>query len=254
MLGFSGHIERIKGEGWKVQKKEFDTQSFSLPTCKGNGQLSLSYVLLDISIWPYAVQNHWIPMFIPWSICLTRLPRNIQTTHGRRTTSSHHRCKMYRDVHSHIAQYFHRAGLPIWFIQPWKTGPFPYNVLTVVSPLDPTDSLCVSPHDPPFPVIFRGYMTAQVKHNAIHCYSWKWLVFKDPFHDEPPSKDPEPRRHVALGASCEPISCLSQYFFFLLKCIQAPNNSSCWSQQIFTFKQLSLPILNPGLECCTTGC
>ena len=24
----------------------------------------------------------------------------------------------------HIAQYFHRAGLPIWFLWPWKTGPF----------------------------------------------------------------------------------------------------------------------------------
>ena len=109
----------------------------------------------------------------------------------------------------HIAQYFHRAGLPIWFIQPWKTGPFPYNVLTVVSPLDPTASLCISPHDPPFPVIFRGYMNVREKHDAIHSYSRKWLVFKDPFHDEPPSNDPGPKRHVAPVASCKPIPCLS---------------------------------------------
>jgi hypothetical protein len=109
----------------------------------------------------------------------------------------------------HIAQYFHTAGLPIWFIQPWKTGPFPYNVLDVVSPLDPADSLCISPHDPPFPVIFRGYVNSREKHDAIQSYSRKWLVFKDPFHDDPPSKVPEPQRHVAPGASCESIPYLS---------------------------------------------
>jgi hypothetical protein len=107
-----------------------------------------------------------------------------------------------------IAQYFHTAGLPIWLIQPWKTGPFPYNVLTVVSPLNPTDSLCISPHEPPFPVIFRGFVNTREKHDAIHSYSRKWLVFKDPFQDEPPSKDPELKRRAAPGASCEPISCL----------------------------------------------
>src|SRR6202044_2405146 len=80
----------------------------------------------------------------------------------------------------HVAQYFHRAGLPIWLIQPWSKGPFQYNILTVVSPLEPMDSLCISPHDPPFPVIFRGYMNTREKHDAIHCYSRKWLVFKDP--------------------------------------------------------------------------
>ena len=93
-----------------------------------------------------------------------------------------------------IVQYFHRAGLPIWFLQPWKTGSFPYNILSVVSPLNPADSLCISPNDPPFPVIFRGYMNTREKHDAIHSFSRKWLVFKDPFHDdEPPSKDPDPQ-------------------------------------------------------------
>jgi hypothetical protein len=105
-----------------------------------------------------------------------------------------------------IAQFFHRAGLPIWFLQPWKTGPFPYNVLAVVTPLDPADSLCISQHEPPFPVIFRGYMNTREKHDAMQSYSRKWLVFKDPFHDEPPS---EPKRRVAPVASCESILCLS---------------------------------------------
>jgi hypothetical protein len=109
----------------------------------------------------------------------------------------------------HVAQFFHRAGLPIWLIQPVSQGPFPYNVLTVVSPLDPLDSLCISPHDPPFPVIFRGCMNTREKHDSINTYSRKWLVFKDPFRDEPLSKNPEPRRHVAPGTSCESIPCLS---------------------------------------------
>ena len=106
---------------------------------------------------------------------------------------------------SQIAQFFHRAGLPIWFLQPWKTGPFLYNVLAVITPLDPADSLCISPHEPPFPVILHGYMNTQEKHNAIQSYSQKWLVFKDLFQDKSPSKDPEPKRHVALVASREPI-------------------------------------------------
>ena len=89
------------------------------------------------------------------------------------------------------------------------TGPFPYNVLAVVTPLDPVDSLCISPHEPPFPVIFRGYMNTQEKHDAIQSYSWKWLVFKGPFQDKSPSKDPEPKRHVAPVAFCEPILCPS---------------------------------------------
>jgi hypothetical protein len=118
-----------------------------------------------------------------------------------------------------IAQYFHRAGLPIWFLHPWKTGPFPYNVLTVVSPLDPADSLCITLHDPPFPVIYRGFMNAREKHDAIHRFSRKWLVFKDPFHDEPPSKEQEPKKHVTPGASCEPFPCHRSPLFY--SCFQA---------------------------------
>jgi hypothetical protein len=86
-----------------------------------------------------------------------------------------------------IAQDFMTAGLPVWLIHSWETGPFPHNVLQVVTPQDPVDSLCISQQDPPFPVIFRGYMNTPEKHDAIHCYSRTWLVFKDPFQDEPSS-------------------------------------------------------------------
>jgi len=101
-----------------------------------------------------------------------------------------------------VAQFFHRAGLPVWFIQPWSGGPFPHNVLDVVSPLDPANSLCVSQHAIPFPVIFRGHMNVTEKHDAIHCYSRMWLAFKDPFQDNELLKDLQPTTNVARGASC----------------------------------------------------
>ncbi|KAF8803443.1 hypothetical protein BYT27DRAFT_7260182 [Phlegmacium glaucopus] len=88
-----------------------------------------------------------------------------------------------------VAQYFFTAGLPVWVIRPWKTGPFPYNILAVVPPLNPADSLCISQHEPPFPVIFRGFMNTCEKHDTLHTYSRTWLVFKDPFQDDPASKD-----------------------------------------------------------------
>lgn len=110
-----------------------------------------------------------------------------------------------------VAQDFMTAGLPVWLIHSWNTGPFPYNVLQVVTPEDPVDSLCTSQQDPPFPVIFRGYMNTLEKHDAIYCYSRTWLAFKDPFQDEPPSV---PTSNAAQRASCEfLISNLSQYIF-----------------------------------------
>ena len=53
------------------------------------------------------------------------------------TTTVAHCISVFTNV-PQVAQFFHRAGLPIWFIQLWSGGPFPHNVLDVVSPLDPT--------------------------------------------------------------------------------------------------------------------
>src|SRR6266498_177471 len=58
------------------------------------------------------------------------------------------------------------------------------NILEVVTPLNPTDIICVSQHDPPFSPIFRGFATEPEKHAAIHIYSQGWMVFKDPFVGE----------------------------------------------------------------------
>ena len=155
----------------------------------------------------------------------------------------------------HVVQYFHNAGLPIWFLRHWTTGPFPNNVLTVVSPLNPDDSLCVSPRDPPFPVIYRGYLNSKEKHDAIHCYSRKWFVFKDPFRDDPPSKDPEPQRLAAQRASCESILLLLLSFFLtnIFSSVETPNNASYWPQQVFAFKQPSIPLSRSSLECWASG-
>ena len=83
-------------------------------------------------------------------------------------------------------QDFNSAGLPVWFIRPrndWDS-PISCNILEIVSPLNPASSLCVSEHNPPFSLIFRGYATAHEKHGTIHRYSREWLAFKDPFQGE----------------------------------------------------------------------
>ena len=82
-----------------------------------------------------------------------------------------------------IAQDFHTAGLPVWLLRPselWDT-PVECNILEVVTPVNPTDALCVSPHDPPFAPIFSGPASHPNRHGAIHIYSRHWLAFKDPF-------------------------------------------------------------------------
>ena len=55
-----------------------------------------------------------------------------------------------------VIQDFVTAGIPVWFVQPCKTGPFPYKVLNVVTPFESSQFLCLDKHDPPFPVIYNG--------------------------------------------------------------------------------------------------
>lgn len=82
-----------------------------------------------------------------------------------------------------VVQDFHTAGLPVWLLRPsniWDT-PVECNILEVVTPVNPADTLCVSPHDPPFPPVFSGSASHPNKHGAIHLYTRNWLSFKDPF-------------------------------------------------------------------------
>ena len=84
-----------------------------------------------------------------------------------------------------VAQDFHMAGLPVWLLRPsklWDT-PVQSNILDIVTPINPADTLIVSQNVPPFPVVYRGLATHPDKHSAIHMYSRTWLVFKDPFAD-----------------------------------------------------------------------
>jgi hypothetical protein len=84
-------------------------------------------------------------------------------------------------------QDFHTAGLPVWFLRDqdhWKDD-FDCNILELVDPLIPKDTLSISHYDPPFPVIYRGSMICFEKHAAIHNFSREWLVLKDPFQDGP---------------------------------------------------------------------
>ena len=121
ILGLSGYFERIKREGPKLPKVSIQFPDHH--TCKGNGWHSHSCRLLEVSIWPYVLQNFWIPTLIPWNMWLTRLPGNIQIMHGWTPTTITNCIRAFTNVPA-IAQFFHRAGLPIWFLQPWKTVPF----------------------------------------------------------------------------------------------------------------------------------
>lgn len=84
-----------------------------------------------------------------------------------------------------VVQDFFTAGLPVWFIQPLAPGSFPHNVLNVVTAFEPSDFVCVERAVPPFPAIYDGPLDSVEKHNALHRFSRKWLVFKDPFQHQP---------------------------------------------------------------------
>jgi hypothetical protein len=84
-----------------------------------------------------------------------------------------------------VVQDFFTAGLPVWFIQPVRPGPFPHNILNVVTSFERADWVCIDKADPPFPVIYDGPLTEHEKHNALHRFSRKWLAFKDPFQSQP---------------------------------------------------------------------
>jgi hypothetical protein len=87
-----------------------------------------------------------------------------------------------------IVQQFFTAGLPIWFIQPLRPGPFPQNVLKVVTIFERAHFVCIDNADPPFPVIYTGPLDVLEKHKALHQFSRKWLVLKNPFqHEQSPT-------------------------------------------------------------------
>lgn len=86
-----------------------------------------------------------------------------------------------------VVQGFFNAGLPVWFIRPLQPGPFPHNVLNVVSCFESANFVCVDHADPPFPVIYDGPLNKLDKHNALHRFSRQSLVLKDPFQYHPSS-------------------------------------------------------------------
>jgi hypothetical protein len=87
----------------------------------------------------------------------------------------------------HVVQDFFQAGIPVWFIQPCLSGPFPHNVLNVVTPFEPVDFLSLDKPDPPFPVIYDGDSNIRDRYDAYYHFLRTRLVFKDPFEDETPS-------------------------------------------------------------------
>ncbi|KAF9038181.1 hypothetical protein BJ165DRAFT_1532063 [Panaeolus papilionaceus] len=78
-----------------------------------------------------------------------------------------------------VAQDFYRAGLPVWYLHPWKGGPFDRNVLQLVSATQ--SNARMDDHDPPFPTVYTGLLGGREVLDAIHQFSRTWLSSKDPF-------------------------------------------------------------------------
>ncbi len=105
-------------------------------------------------------------------------------------------------VSPRVVQDFVTAGIPVWFVQPCRTGPFPYKVLNVVTPFEPCDFLCLEKHNPPFPIIYDGDSDIRDKYDAFHRFARTLSLFKDPFQVEPPSSTPS-SSSVAQGPCCK---------------------------------------------------
>jgi len=116
-------------------------------------------------------------------------------------------------VSPRVVQDFVTAGLPVWFVQPCKTGPFPYKVRNVVTPFEPSNFLCLDKHNPPFPVIYDGDSDVRDKYDALHHFAQTLSLFKDPFQIELSSNTQPSSSSAAQGPRCKYIIFLSNSFF-----------------------------------------
>jgi len=101
-----------------------------------------------------------------------------------------------------VAQDFFAAGLPVWFLRPAKefiSANHKCNIREIVPVTDGHDVLCVSPHDPPFEVIFTGDMDDRRKHFAVQAYFRTWLMYQNPFRDDR-SNDSSSSSHLTPNA------------------------------------------------------
>ena len=89
-----------------------------------------------------------------------------------------------------LAQEFYEVGLPVWFIRQTQkiaesTGCSPGpNVLRLISPRNPVNSVILADYNLPFPVIYVGHTNVAQKYACIHAYSRTWLVYQDAFSEE----------------------------------------------------------------------
>jgi hypothetical protein len=93
-------------------------------------------------------------------------------------------------ISARVAQEFYEAGLPVWFIRQTQkiaesTGCSPGpNVLKLVNPWKPADSVILADYNPPFPVIYVGHTNVAQKYACIHAYSRTWMVYQDTLSEE----------------------------------------------------------------------
>lgn len=87
-----------------------------------------------------------------------------------------------------VAQEFHDAGLPVWFVRETKklienpnSSP---NVLKLVEARRPEQFLVVTESNPPFPIVYKGHTNVPQKYASMHAFSRTWMVCRDPFSQE----------------------------------------------------------------------
>jgi hypothetical protein len=118
-------------------------------------------------------------------------------------TTTVEKCVGAITVSPRVVQDFVTAGIPVWFVQPCKTGPFPYKVLNVVTPFEPSQFLCLDKHDPPFPVIYNSDSNVCDKHDAFYRFAQTLSLFKDPFQVESSSTTQVSSSRAAQGPRCK---------------------------------------------------
>ena len=111
-----------------------------------------------------------------------------------------------------VLQDFFTAGIPVWFVQPCKTGRFPYNVRNVVTPFEPLNFLCLDKHNPPFPVIYDGDANVRDKHDDFYRFAQTLSLFKDPFRREPSSNTQPTSSDAAQRPRCKYVLFLPTHF------------------------------------------
>ena len=175
----------------------FALETTLVHACTRLGQLSTTFTQMVLGVTDF--QRHYLELrgLLDYlEIYLLRM-NNIQPA-----STTVEKCVGAITVSPRVVQDFFTAGIPVWFVQPCRTGPFPYKVLNVVTPFEPSQFLCLDKHNPPFPIIYEGDSNIRDKYDAFHRFAQTLSLFKDPFEAEPSLNTPSSSSAVQGPCKC----------------------------------------------------